>query len=142
MSCVLDCSIAMAWCFSDETNAYCEGVLDWLGQRSAVVPAIWPLEVTNVLLVAERRKRLTESQSIHFVELLKALPIVVDEATADHAMATTFSLARAHHLSSYDAAYLELALRMGLPLATRDIKLSKAGKSCGAALLTSAHLKG
>ncbi|MCL5884153.1 MAG: type II toxin-antitoxin system VapC family toxin [Deltaproteobacteria bacterium] len=131
---VLDCSVAMAWCFGDETNPYSEAVLQGLADNGAVAPSIWPLEMANVLLVAERRKRISKAQSRRFVELLQALPIAVDDVSAARAWDGVLSLAREQQLSAYDAAYLELAMREGLPLATLDGALRKAARSCGVAL--------
>src|SRR5690242_261225 len=114
---VLDCSVTMAWFFRDETSAYAEAVEDSLAQAEAVVPAGWPLEVANTLVMGERRKRSTEAQAATWLNYLRALPIVVDDETAGRAWGDTLSLARAQKLSAYDAAYLELALRLGLSLA-------------------------
>lgn len=137
---VLDCSVTMAWCFSDENDHYADTVLDRLADAEALVPSLWPLEVANVLLVAERRHRLTEAQATRFVDLIGALPITVDRNTPDYALGSILSLAREHALSSYDAAYLELAMRSGLALATRDATLMKAAKRCGARLVTPKNL--
>jgi predicted nucleic acid-binding protein len=128
---VLDCSVTMAWCFEDESSAFADRVQDLLSDMRAVVPAIWPLEVANVLLVSERRERLDEARSRRFVELLAGLPIDIDEHTGRHALGATVHLARAHAISSYDAAYLELALRLGLPLATLDDRLKAAAVAVG-----------
>lgn len=135
MSFVLDCSVTMAWCFADESDAYSDAVLDGLAEREAVVPALWPLEVGNVVIGAARRKRLTVAHASHFLDLLAALPITVDKDTPDHALGRTLSLAREHGLSLYDATYLELAMRTGLPLATRDATLIRAAQRSGARVL-------
>ena len=129
---VLDCSVGMAWCFEDEADRYADGVLDRLVEESALVPPLWPLEIANVLVVVERRRRLRRSDSARFLELVGALPIEVDTATPDpsHLLA----LAREHGLSAYDAAYLALAMREGIPLATRDRALGKAARLCGVSL--------
>lgn len=131
---VLDCSVGMTWCFGDETNPYSEAVLQDLADTGAVVPSIWLLEMANVLLVAERRKRISKAQSRRFVELLQALPIAVDDVSAARAWDGLLSLAREQQLSAYDAAYLELAMREGLPIATLDAALRKAAKRCGVAV--------
>jgi predicted nucleic acid-binding protein len=133
---VLDCSVTVAWFFEDETEAYAEAVEDAMTTSAALVPALWRLEVANALLVGERRKRTTEAKVAKFLALLDALPIVVDEETAAHAWTTVLSLARAHGLSAYDAVYLELALRRGLPLATLDGKLKAAAQAIGVAEYT------
>lgn len=135
MDFVLDCSVTMSWCFEDETSPATESILDMLADGFALVPSLWSLEVANVLLAAERRKRLTEAQSVRFVELLRSLPITIDEDTSSRAFRETMLLAREHGLSSYDAAYVELALREGLPLATRDIHLKRAARKCGIRLI-------
>lgn len=123
---VLDCSMAMAWCFEDETTSYSEAVLDLLETHQAIVPAIWFLEVGNVLLVAERRKRLSSEQAIAFKSALTALPIVADDSPAIKGIHTIFDLAKQHNLSTYDAAYLEVAYHHKLPIATLDNALKKA----------------
>ncbi|CAA9562818.1 Death on curing protein, Doc toxin [uncultured Synechococcales cyanobacterium] len=128
---VLDCSVAMSWCFEDEASAYADLVLDALKGTQAVVPSLWPLEVANVLSVAERRSCLSASQLTRAITLLQALPIRVDTLTAQQALGATLSLAREHSLSAYDAAYLEVAMREGLPLATADVQLLKVIKACG-----------
>jgi predicted nucleic acid-binding protein len=129
---VLDASVTMAWCFNDEVTPYTETVLDRLQSASAAVPAIWPLEVVNVLLVGERRQRLTQAQTARFLELLQALPITVHH---DLKLDSLLALGRHHGLSAYDAAYLELAARLGLPLATQDEKLRAAATTVGVSLV-------
>jgi predicted nucleic acid-binding protein len=118
----------MAWCFEDEVSLYADQVLDQLklDDREAIVPVLWPLEVTNVLLVNERRGRLSAAQSRRFLELLTAMPVTVDEKSLHTHSLQLLALGREHGLSSYDASYLELAERRGLPLATADKKLLKA----------------
>lgn len=125
---VVDYSVVMTWCFQDEVNPYAEGVLEHLPTACAVVPAIWPLEVINVLLVAERNSRLSESDSVRFVTLLNQLPIVVDRSWPERSMKDVLAIGRTHNLSSYDAAYLELAMRRGLPIATLDHNLIAAAR--------------
>lgn len=125
---VVDNSIVMTWCFKDEASTYADAVLDSLSEAIAVVPAIWPLEVVNVLLVAERQKRLREPDSVRFISLLSQLPIVVERAWPERMMKDLLALGRANSLSNYDATYLELAMRQGLPIATLDKKLVEAAK--------------
>ncbi|MBW1982232.1 MAG: type II toxin-antitoxin system VapC family toxin [Deltaproteobacteria bacterium] len=132
---VLDCSVTMSWCFADESDYYSDVVLDQLSKTEALVPSIWPLEVVNVLLVAERRKRINKAQAMRLVELLQSLPVAIDVSTAERATGSIHLLAREHKLSSYDAAYLELAMREGLPLATRDDQLARVAKRCGVEIL-------
>jgi predicted nucleic acid-binding protein len=132
---VVDCSVTMAWCFQDEVDAYTDSVLDLLMDSEAIVPSIWPLEVANVLLVAERSKRLTEADSLQFVKLLRGLPISVDTGSSDRALNEVLFIGRQQGLSSYDAAYLELAMREGAALATRDSKLMRVAEKCGVKLI-------
>lgn len=132
---VLDSSLTMAWCFADEQTEQTQALLARLGTEGGVVPSLWPLEVSNVLLVGERRGRVTPAQSAQFVATLRALPIMVDEETSRRAWDQILTLARQHRLSVYDAAYLELALRRGLPLATLDGDLQVAARSLGVVLL-------
>lgn len=127
---VVDNSVVMAWCFEDATSAYADAVLDALGTAEAVAPAIWPLEVGNVLLAAERKRRLSEASVARFLALLRGLPIAVEQETPERMLTDILSLARTHHLSTYDASYLDLAMRHGLPIATQDTSLSKAAKAC------------
>jgi len=133
---VLDCSVTMAWCFNDEATPYTDGVRDCLADKRAVVPSIWPLEAANATLMGERRKRLDEARSQRFFVLLAALPIVVDDETGSRAFGNIVHLARTHQLSAYDAAYLELAVRRGLPLACLDGKLKTAALAAGVVLFT------
>jgi predicted nucleic acid-binding protein len=131
---VIDSSVAVAWCFSDERDAYSQSVLDGLAATRAVVPDLWHLEVANTLLVGERRKRSTHANTATWLGFLALLPIAVDDETKGHAFGNTPNLAREHNLSAYDAAYLELAMRRGLPLATLDDKLKTAAEAVGVAL--------
>ncbi|HLJ96197.1 MAG TPA: type II toxin-antitoxin system VapC family toxin [Gemmataceae bacterium] len=128
---VLDGSITLAWFFEDEVDAYAESVEDALASAAAVVPALWPLEVANGLLMGERRKRTTEAKVTQFLALVTTLPISIDDETVTRAWQDSLRLARAHHLTVYDAAYLELALRRGLPLASLDDRLKKAAAAVG-----------
>jgi predicted nucleic acid-binding protein len=130
---VLDSSITLAWFFEDEADTYADAVQHSLAAATAVVPSLWPLELANALVTGERRKRTTEAKVTTFLALLKSLPITLDDETAVRASSEVPHLARAHNLSSYDAAYLELALRRGLPLATLDDKLKAAAAAAGVA---------
>jgi predicted nucleic acid-binding protein len=127
---VVDNSIVMAWCFEDEGNGYAETVLESLASAEAFVPAIWPLEGGNVLLVAERKRRLSQASVVRFLELVGGLPITVEQETPERMLKEIVSLAREQGLSTYDASYLDLAMRLDLPLATQDTSLSKAAKKC------------
>jgi predicted nucleic acid-binding protein len=135
-SLVIDCSVTMAWYFKDEATAYTNAVRAALATGRAAVPALWPLEVANVLLMGERRKRSTQAKATKWLRFLNALPIAVDAPTPGLAFDPILSLARSHKLTAYDAAYLELAMRLGLPLAARDDALEKAAKAVGVPLFT------
>jgi predicted nucleic acid-binding protein len=133
---VLDCSVTMAWCFDDEATSYTDGVRDSLAEFRAVVPSIWPLEAANAAIMGERRKRLDEARSRRFFVLLGALPIILDAETGTRAFGDVAHLARTYQLSAYDAAYLELAIRRGLPLACLDGKLKTAAAAAGVVLFS------
>ena len=128
---VLDGSVALAWYFADEQDAYADAVGLALPGTAAVVPALWHWEIANTLVVGERRGRSTEAQATAFLARLAGQPVVTDPDAAGHAWAETIRLARAHNLSAYDAAYLELAVRLSLPLATLDARLKAAAKAAG-----------
>jgi predicted nucleic acid-binding protein len=130
---VIDSSVILSWYFADEADAYGNAVAVRLAKTQAVVPSLWPLEIANALVMGERRKRSTVAQATTFLSQLAGLPIVLDDATANHAWGATLQLARAHQRSVYDAAYLELALRRGLPLATLDQPLQQAAAAIGIA---------
>jgi len=128
---VLDNSVAMRWLLVSSKRvdqAYAEKVLQSLVEAEAVVPQLWHLEAANVLLGAEKRGELKPAEVERFIAQLESLPIQIDPLTAHQAFSRTLSLSRAYKLSSYDAAYLELALRESLPLATLDKDLKKAAK--------------
>jgi len=134
LSFVLDNSVTMRWFFGDGSTrdlAYAGRILDAMKADEAVVPGLWGLEVANVLARAESAGLVSEARSETFIGMLQKLALSVDPATSAHALAATLQLARRHKLSAYDAAYLELALRMGLPLATLDEKLLKAARKAG-----------
>lgn len=123
---VLDCSIAIAWLFEDEATAQTDDLLDKLTDGCAFVPNLWQLELGNVLVQAERRERITAAQISACLELVTRLPIVTDTETDSRAFREILILARTETLTTYDAAYLELAIRRGVPLATQDSKLVRA----------------
>lgn len=125
---VIDNSVVMAWCFKDEANQYADHILGRLEDSDGFVPAIWPLEVCNVLLVAERKKRIGDAGSTRFIALLSELPIIVEQESPERMIKDIFALARKYKLSSYDASYLDLAMRKGLPIATLDKNLFAAAK--------------
>jgi predicted nucleic acid-binding protein len=132
---VLDASATVPWCFADEVSEQTEALLDQVRQNGATVPPIWFLEVANVLLIAERSGRLTPAQTATFLNLLNDLPINIAAIEELDQLATILELGRAHNLSSYDASYLHLALRQGLPLATLDGRLSQAARRVGTELV-------
>ena len=132
---VLDCSVTMTWCFEDEIAPETDALLERLEETTAFVTAHWPLEVANTLRGAERRARLTQEIAEKFFTTLRALSIAIDRETPDHAWGEIMRLSRQHSLTPYDAAYLELALRLGLPLATLDKELRRAAQNAGVMLL-------
>ena len=125
----------MAWCFEDEATAYTERILNaFFNGTEAIVPALWPFDVANALLVAERRKRINTFQVIGLLSRIAGLPITVETTTARSAFTQVLPLARARDLGDYDAAYLELALRHAVPLATLDDSLRRAARLSGVSL--------
>jgi len=133
---VLDASITMCWLFRDgkpAERAYALGILDVMKrpEARALVPVTWGLEVSNVISRAESRGLLKEAQSEAFLEMLEGVDIGADTATFSKALSDTLQIARRYRLSAYDASYLELALREGLPLATLDEALQKAAIKAG-----------
>jgi predicted nucleic acid-binding protein len=132
---VLDGSMTMTWCFADEATDATAAVLRELDGGEAVVPGIWALEVANSLLVAERKRRISDEKSSEFVSMLEGLPILVDPDETNRTFGAVLSLAREAGLTSYDASYLELAIRSNLPLASLDAPLRKAARARGVALL-------
>lgn len=133
MAFVLDTSVALAWILPDESNAETDLLCDRLLQERVVVPAVWSLEVGNALLMAVRRGRIGEKDMARLVAQLTALPIDVDQDSATQALGEVLSLANRLKLTTYDAAYLELARRRSLPLATLDRRLRDA---CAAVKVT------
>jgi predicted nucleic acid-binding protein len=134
MSFVLDNSVTMRWFFGDgkpQELAYAGKVLDAMQVAKALVPMTWGLEVANVIAKAEEKALVTEARSGAFLEMLEGVDIEVDAATCAHALSDTLQLARRYKLSAYAASYLELALRLGIPLATLDEDLQKAAKKAG-----------
>ena len=132
---VVDNSVVMSWCFKDETNQYADAILDCLSDATAFVPSIWPLEGANVLLVAERKKRLSEADSVRFITLLSQLPIIMERERPERMMKDLLALARSNNLSSYDASYLDLSMRKGIPIATLDTRLITASKKTNIPIL-------
>jgi predicted nucleic acid-binding protein len=135
MELVLDASVALAWCFDNEATEATDRVLERVANEAAAVPAIWHVEVANVLALAERRRRITQARSAQFIALIEGLEIVVDEETPSRAFDRVLDLARSERLSAYDAAYLELAMRLGVPLASKDADLCNAAQHLGVSVL-------
>jgi predicted nucleic acid-binding protein len=135
VSFVVDNSVALAWCFEDEHTQPVMDLLDRVAETGAIAPSLWPLEALNGLLMAERRKRLDSKRRQRLAGFLRSLQVTLDSETADQAWTATARLADRHRLTLYDAAYLELAQRRKLPLATLDLDLIKAGKALGMILL-------
>ncbi len=133
-SLVVDASVTLAWAFEDESSAYSDLVLESLAENKACVPHIWPLEVGNALLVAERRGRLKQADTLQFLALLRQLPIIVENERPEQLLGEVLPLARQQSISTYDATYLYLAMRRGLPLATSDDQLRQAAGRAGVAL--------
>lgn len=128
---VLDCSVTASWLFKDEANAAADGLVRELETGRAYVPELWHLEVANVLLQGERRGRISRDDISAKLSLLDELPIEIDGETSSRALKQILSLARRYSLTTYDAAYLELAVRLDLPLATLDKALIRAAADVG-----------
>jgi len=132
---VLDCSMTMAWCFEDESSPRTISALAALEASEAVVPSLWPLEVANVLAICQRRQRIGAGDISRFLTMLNGLPITVDDQTPKRAFGDVLALARTRQVSAYDAAYLELAMREGCPLASLDARLNATAADLGIRLL-------
>jgi len=132
---VLDASLTLSWCFADESTPYSRSVLTALTNTWAEVPALWLVEVANVLAVNERRGRITAAISDEFLDKLAALDIRVEHPVPHIGGKSLLPLVRQYHLSAYDAAYLELAQRKNLSLATLDKELTTAAGQAGVALV-------
>ena len=132
---VLDASVVLAWCFDDEWSAAADRVLERLEHEDALAPAHWPLEVANALRTAQRRDRLGDADLAHVRGLLSALPVEIAPVELSTALWGVLEVARGHDLTAYDAAYLDLALVRGLPLATADARLRAACMDAGVELL-------
>ncbi|MCC7434258.1 MAG: type II toxin-antitoxin system VapC family toxin [Methanoregulaceae archaeon] len=131
MRLVVDASIGGAWCLSDEESNLALEVLDRIVEAQLIVPAHWSLELSNLLVVAERRSRIDAEAVRNATRFLRSLPFTVDVMTTGQALSATLELARRHQLTSYDAAYLELAIREGAVLATLDQRLTRVASSEG-----------
>jgi predicted nucleic acid-binding protein len=132
---VIDASVALAWCFPDEASEYADGVLVALEGRAILVPALWSVEITNAVLMAERRKQVKQPEIRRFVELLDALTVIMDSLSVTESVSNILPIAREYGLSAYDAAYLDVAVRHAVPLATLDSALQKGGRKAGIEIL-------
>jgi predicted nucleic acid-binding protein len=135
VSFVVDNSVALAWCFENAQTTEIMALLDRASETGAAAPQLWPIEALNGLLTAERRGRIDGAMRRRLAGFLRDLPIRIDDEMASRAWGATAQLAELHRLTAYDAAYLELALRLGLPLATGDQPLIAAARSAGVPLL-------
>ena len=136
MSWVLDCSVALAWGLPDECSARAERFLTALSASDALwVPSLWWYELSNGLTVARRRHRVADAEIERLVELYRALPVRTDDAAGPDLLRRLRTVADTYNLSAYDAAYLELAQRRGLRLATLDRALARAARKAGVDVL-------
>lgn len=131
---VLDASVAASWCFADEATPASQALRRSLVRATAVVPRLWHVESTNLLLVAERRKRISAARCVELLGFLSAIPLRTEDEY-DRVRGPVIGLARTHRLTIYDAVYLDLAVHHALPLATRDNDLRRAAKSAGVSLI-------
>lgn len=134
MTLVIDASLTLAWALEDEPNDYADRIFGRLPHEPAGVPGVWALEVANGFLVAERRGRVTAVEVSRAHAILKDLPIIAEESSLDLALGPVLALARMHNITAYDASYLELAMREGLPLASLDDRLRTAALAAGVPL--------
>jgi predicted nucleic acid-binding protein len=132
---IVDCSVAMTWAFADEATELTRALFRRLVTEATLVPAHWFLEVTNVLATSERRGRITVAESAQFLQTLNAISIETDSEATSRTFDNILSLSRTHSLTTYGAAYLDLALRRQLPLATLDDDLRRAATALGVQLL-------
>jgi predicted nucleic acid-binding protein len=133
--CVLDASATLPWLFEDEASPEADAILDLVNQQGAVVPALWFTEIENGLGIAERRNRLSPASVQEAINLLRGLPLILDELVPSQAFGAVLNLMRSHRLTAYDATYLELAIRRGLPLASNDRELRNAALAVGVTIL-------
>ena len=132
---VVDCSIAISWFLEDESDSASDSLLEILAIGEAVVPAIWPFEFTNALMMAEKRQRIKPQDISLIMAEASKLPIRVEEGPKMTGWQSLVALGREFSLTTYDAAYLEAALRLGIPLATKDVRLSRAARCLSIDLL-------
>jgi predicted nucleic acid-binding protein len=136
VSIVVDASMTAAWLFADEWTEAALAVASDVTANGAVVPSLWRLEIANLLRTVVRRGGCDENLADALLERLESLPIVVDRETDKHAWHATRTLSRDYDLTPYDAAYLELAIRLSLPLATCDRELIVAAQRIGVPVVT------
>ena len=134
---VLDSSVALAWYLPRQQTERTDSLMHRTAEEGALTTALWPIEVANVLLIYERRGLLTTAERMGAIAFYTGIPIETDDQTAARAWNTAYDLALAHKLTVYDAVYLELSLRSGLPLATLDQALAQAAASYGVPVLGS-----
>lgn len=133
---VLDNTLAMTWCFADEATEFTETLLNRLGDTDeALVPALWLYEVVNVVGIAVRKGRINEDKARTFLDTLAELPIEIENPVRTHTFTSLRTLASRYQLTAYDAAYLDLAMRHQLPLATLDNALARAASAAGVGLV-------
>jgi predicted nucleic acid-binding protein len=135
VSCVIDASVTLSWFFEDERTAKIDQVLDRVEESGATVPGLWRLEVANAFQMAHRRGRVSAAFRDQALGRLEMLPIAVDLETDSRVWKSSLPLADKHSLSVYDAAYLQLAVRLALPLASCDRDLCEAAKRAGVPLI-------
>lgn len=131
---VIDNSVLLSWYLEDEGSGYADAILEQLDECEMLAPAIWALEFSNALLMAERRKRLTTAETTHILSIVETLPWSIEQESPERSWNEILQLARAQSLTTYDASYLDLAMRSGLPIATQDKALVKAARKCGVAV--------
>jgi predicted nucleic acid-binding protein len=132
MELVLDCSLALAWTVPDEGSKSAERLLSRIDRESKLwIPALWWYELSNALTIAQRRGRLNDSDALRLIELYRRLPLYTDTLLGADAVFRFRALAQRYDLSAYDAAYLELAQRRGVGLASLDEALTKAARKAG-----------
>lgn len=133
MSVVINSSVSLSWCFADEASPASDALFERVRDDGAVVPMLWHLEIANVLIQAEKRGRITAGDIATRLQLIADLPIATDYETATRAWREILAVARSERLTAYDAAYLELAMRRGLPLSSKDTALVRAARRVGVA---------
>ena len=133
---VLDASVALSWFFDDEFSPYSNVIAEIMPRSQAVVPIVWPLEMANAFLTAFRRGRLPETKAPALIGAIDRLRVDIDRGVAPEFLTqATLAVGLAHRVSAYDASYLELAMRRGLPLATEDERLLRAAGAVGIEIL-------